>query len=252
MKTKFIIVVCVLVMSITVTGQLNIQTGYDFGLLLSPKPTPPFSLDSRWENAHRFNLNSEYTFRNRILITLNTGFDVQNIDFKSRRVSENNYGGVDINEGEIIARIQNYRIGFSVGYDIKINEKSSIIVKLSYDQYFINKITVYESTASFKRFHVPEDQINNTQPETTIETFHDSYNSESIGYPNMFRRDNNHIYLSLEYRYNFTHFNVNPFFGYSPFIKRIFPVSDNLNYFLFGFRLGYEIPLSKEKTKQHE
>jgi hypothetical protein len=228
-------------------GQFTIQTGYDFGHFTRSevKQRPLNSLN-------RLNVTNEYIFNNNIIVSINTGIDFHhfNYDIHNRTtflsgnssIEEYNYGRINI---------QNYRLGFSLGYQLAISNSSSILLKGSYDQYFVNNILIKESYKITSHYDVPANQIDNTNPISTIREFDPLINLDHVGFRNKFLKENRSIIFSLQYRYQFDKCFIAPSIGYSPWNRGSLGRSGR-NILFFGFNLGYTLPFSKEKTKENE
>lgn len=242
---KVIILFLTLVLNFhLVSGQWNIQTGYDFGTF-----TIPVTQRKNFNKIHRVNLVGEYIFKNNILVNLNTGVDFHLIDYHSTsRITDpsGNNSTESISTKDI--NIQNFRIGLSLGYQFKINNISSIKLNLSYDQYFVNHLVINESFRIKNSYDVPADEIDYNEPNIQTYEFSPRLDYQRFGYRNKFVIDNRNIIFSLGYRHQMDNFFVNPSLGFSP-LNTGFILFRRQNLFLFGINLGFTLP---QKNKNNE
>lgn len=248
MKVLKVLTICILFITHTLFGQWNIQTGYDFGTMKLPSNNSNVTINSKWDFVQRLNLIGEYSFRNNILLSIDSGTDFHNILRDQQRTTSNSSGdGLAIYSGRFDARIQTYRIGLGFGYALDISDNSKITIKLSINQFFVNSIRLIEWNV-IKSIY---DNQSADEPTSIEKEFPNPLNYDKIGLRNKWTNENNSGHLSLEYRYRLSNMlSLNTFFGYSPFDKRIYPrTSIRRNSFILGLRLGYTLP---QKNKNDE
>jgi hypothetical protein len=197
MNIKYKILFVLLLYSFIGVGQFNIQTGYDYGFFHrdNNKKIPLNSL-------HRLNIINEYIFENNISVSLNTGIDFHYFNYKFQSRMNYTAGNTSFNEiyyGKF--NTQNYRMGFSLGYQFSLNNKSRILFKLCYDQYFVNSVSIGDNYKITNRYNVPVDQIDDNEPVITIKEFYPFLNLDFIGYRNKLVKENRNIIFSAQYRY---------------------------------------------------
>ncbi|MDX1653487.1 MAG: hypothetical protein R3277_13395 [Brumimicrobium sp.] len=232
-------------------GQWNIQTGYDFGAMTFKEYNSNVNMNSKWDFVNRFNLITEYSFKNDFLFSVNSGLDIHNILFDQERVVINSNGGTDVYGGRSELNIQTYRLGFSTGYNWHLNKSSSLVFKFNFHQFFINRITIFQMTSTVKNYDVPQDEVTENDPLYFSSELNNRLDYQKIGYRNKWKRDNNNVNVSVEYRRQvFSLYHLTFFAGYSPFDRRIYPVtSEKRNLFLLGLRIVYTFP---QKSKKDE
>lgn len=226
-------------------GQWNIQSGYDFGTFTF---TNPFNTDQGLNIVNRLNVVGEYELPNNISFSLNCGYDFQKIDYKKAK-RYNHYNGTqsyeDIYRQDI--DIQKYRLGLSFGYSIDIKDVSSVQIKLSYDQFFVNKISINQLYDVKNSYLVSSSEIDGHEPVTSTKSFSSRFfKMDRIGYKNEFLIKNRHIVLSIHYKYNFQNYFLSPSIGFSPWNKGIV-LPDGRNLYVVGIRLGYTFPQKSKK-----
>ena len=232
---------------LNVFGQWNIQTGYDFGTMKLPSNSPNVTINSKWDFVQRLNLIGEYSFRNNILLSIDSGTDFHNILRDQQRTTSNSTGGMTIYSGRFDARIQTFRIGLGIGYAFNISDDSKIAIKLNMQHFFVNSIRLIE----WSLIKTVYNGQSTNQPISVEKVLPNPLNYDKIGLRNKWVNENNIGYLSIEYRYRLSNIlSLNTFFGYTPFDKRIYPrTSISRNSFILGLRLGYTLP---QKSKNNE
>jgi hypothetical protein len=237
-KLKYII--CIMFASTLVTAQLNIQTGYDIGFI-------DYKSLSEGNRINRINLISELKLKHNLLISVDLGYD----NYNRKREEQRSYF---TNSSLYVTEFSNYnikryvkRLNLSLGYEFIINGKNSLTTKISSGISSISQVKILESNRGKQIFTGFNGDI--IFEEYTFYDFSNDY--IQYNYPNKFISTINPLNLSIEYRYKLNKFSLNSFFGYSPFktpflFFKSFTGVNNL--FLIGFRIGYEIPFSKQKS----
>lgn len=239
-----IIFLCLLILAFNSSAQWNILTGYDFG-----SHTNAAAKQKGFNYLHRININNEYIFIDKITFSLNSGVDFHQIDYKYNTRMTNPSGNSSreyFYSSEI--DIQNFRLGFSLGYLFNINDASSIHCNFSYDQYFVNNVSIKESYIITNLYDVPSNEIDNNEPNSSSNEFFELIDLSRFGYKNRFLKENRNIIFSLGYRYRFDNFFISPSIGFSP-RNHGFILSTGQNLFLFGVNFGYTLP---QKSKNDE
>lgn len=219
-------------------GQINIQTGYDFGLV-------KFRSD-RDNNLHRFNFNIEYKFKKNIILGINTGYDVHRVKYNSDTQSEEET--CDIRTIDYDAKAKTQRVELSLGYNFEINKKSSIRPKISFGYFWLQDVNILRSTITDEIY--PGDCSTADGPVTSNSKFSDVVKFRSIHYNDGSKYDKIAT-LSLEYQYRINNFSLVSHIGFSPFEKRDFVIAGGYysNYYMIGLRLSYAF---SQKTKEKE
>lgn len=244
MQFRKIFFVLFILNSSLIFSQFNVQTGYDFGTF-----TIPATQRKNFNNSHRVNLASEYIFTNKVLVSLNSGVDLQKINYTSNNIingSDENSSTEYISESEI--NIQTYRVGLSLGYQFEITPLTNILFKISYDQYFVNKVSITKGYQIKNFYTVPSNEIDNNEPIISTKEFSPNIDFQRIGFRNKFLKENRNIVFSLIYRYHINDFFISPSISFSPFNEG-FVLFRSQNLFLFGLNLGYTFP---QKNKENE
>ncbi len=243
MTTKSLILFILLPLGLI--GQWNIQTGYDFGTY-----TIPVTQRKNFNNSHRVNLVNEYIFTNKVLVSLNSGIDLQKINYISNnRINGSNENSFTeyISENEI--NIQTYRLGLSLGYQFEITPLTNILFKISYDQYFVNNVSIKKGYQTKNSYSVPSSEIDNYEPTVSTKEFSPNIDFQRIGYRNKFLKENRNLVFSLIYRYHIHDFFISPSISFSPFNEG-FVLFPSQNLFLFGVNLGYTFPQKDQNNEK--
>jgi hypothetical protein len=227
--------------------------GYDFGAtrLKTNTNSSTFIINSKWNTFHKSNLIIENRFKKNILFSLGVGLDYHNVYFESELLS----GG---DEETIITKnfhnaiVKTNRIGLSFGYLYELNAKNSFVFKFNIENFVLSGLRLLQSEQNREEYDVSSDQIDYSTPILSSTKQVDLVSYSSFGYPNKFNIANLNFSISLEYRWSFSFLMINVFTAYSPKYETFIQKSENNSAFITGIRIGYEIPLSKEKTKQHE
>lgn len=222
-------------------GQFNLQTGYDFGIV-------KFRSD-RNNNLHRFNFNIEHQFKKNLILGINTGYDVYRVKYNS--VSQSEGETCDIRTIDYDAKAKTQRIEFSLGYNFKLNKKSSIRPKISYGYFWLRDVNILTSTITDEVYNGDCSSID--APLSINSQFNDVVKYRSIHYSDGSKFDKI-ASVSLEYQYLIENFSLIAYIGFSPFEKRDFVVAGGYysNYYMVGFRLGYALSFLNRKPKKNE
>ena len=243
MKKRYYILAIVLLISISVSGQINIQTGYDYGIV-------KFRSD-RFNNLHRFNFNFEYEFKSNLILGINSGFDMHKVKYYS--VSRSGEGVCNVRTVDYEATAKTRRAELTVGYIFIINKKSSIRPKLSFGYFWLQNVNIFNSTITDEIYNGECISADNSTMISSISQFEEVVRYRSFHYDNGSKKDYIAT-ISLEYQYRMGDFFISSYIGFSPFEKKDFVIAGGYysNYYLLGFRIGYTLPFSKEKTKENE
>lgn len=241
------ILLCFLALnSFVVFGQWNVQLGHEYGFAKVAYSSTPKGEDDENNRLHRFKIVGEYEFNSGFVVALNSGVDWHVIDYEY--TTEDNISGFPSTVSRnLIGTIQNYRIGFSLGYFFNISKNSKIGLNLSYDQFFVNDVLIKESNYT-RTLH---DESNN-QTNISIQEFKPLINLDEIGHQNKLRKENKNLVFSISYRYTINDFFISPSLIFSPFSRVLWnnpavnPKWQNI--YLFGLNLGYTFP-SKNQQK---
>lgn len=242
-KLQIGIMVSILLNFFDVSAQLNFQTGYDFGFITKQK--------NRY--AQRISVMPEYILENNWLFSFSVGKD-----FFYRNTSgssSNSYGTGTICEkrtSHYKVNYSAYNTSFSLGYQLKISDKSRVIVKLSAEGYVFNRLKIEKSIQETMRYNDGCNEVLE-DPDITTTSFIDHSNS----YNNRFGTKGNRDFIfplltfSLEYRINIDPIDLIFHLGASPESNNLYE-NDRVirgNYIFTGFRLGYTLP---QKTNKNE
>jgi hypothetical protein len=251
MNVKYKILFLFLIYNFVSIGQFNIQAGYDYGFF---KPNLSKELEEVIKSAHfyqhnsslhRLSLVNEYILKNKLIISVNSGIGIYNIDYKSIFRS-NNLGGSSENISIHSSSTQTFRLGISLGYQLELNSRSSLIFKTEYDQHFVNRISIKESYNLTNLYDVPVNEIDFVEP---------SYYAKKIlptsfanrGFKNKLIKENGNLIFSLRYRYLLNqNFFACTSFSFSPSNVGFFNQGQHM--FLLGINLGYIFPLKDSKN----
>lgn len=235
------IIFCFLALnSFFVFGQWNVQLGHEYGVSKVVYHSTPQGEDDENNQLHRFKIVGEYQFNNGFIVALNSGVDWHVIDYEYN--TESTISGFPSTVSRnIIGTIQNYRVGFSVGYLFNISENSKIGLNLGYDQFFVNKVLIKESNYTTNIYTGSD-----SEPHISSQEFQPLINLEEIGYQNKLRKKNKNLVFSLSYRFKMANFFISPSIVYSPFSRllwsnpAVIPKSQHI--YLFGLNIGYTFP----------
>ena len=248
------IVLGFLVNSLSVFGQWNIQTGYDFGIFkVDYYSNNVLNKSESSQHIHRLKGKLEYRIKGSFLISLNTGVDIYDIYHNLDYTRTNPASGILINETSIHhSRIQTYRTGFSVGYQLHLKNHHSLLLSLTYDHFFINKVNIKRSD-HIKKWFLNSEEYNQNNEYLNKKEHTRMINLTEIGYKNNLIKDNRHIIFSLGYRYQNGAFFVSPSIGVTTKNRnkvRPFAIPKRQNLFLFGINFGYTLPQKSKKSEK--
>lgn len=253
MKRIKIYYLCILLLVANMSiAQLNIQTGYDFGVFITDYyGSEVLSKVDNSHRIHRINGKLEYQIKKSLLIGLNTSLDIHNIRHHLENKG-NNVGSSSFQKEKSIhhSKIQSNRLGLSIGYQYLLNSTSSLYFSINYDQFIINKVNIIKSEHIVERFLLSD--VENNNPYQTRREHRSMIDLNEIGYRNKLTKDNRHIVFSLGYRYYKGNFFVSPSISVTTKNKslvRTFIIPKRQNLFLFGVNFGYTFP---QKNKNNE
>lgn len=226
-------------------GQWNVQTGYDFGFFRTDyQGSEALSTEEDSHNLHRINVKLEYQFKNNFLVSLNTGANIHNVSHDLKTIKNTNFDGNSVVRHRTSihnSTLQTYRIGLSIGYNFSINNSSSVIVSVNYNQFFFNKVTNKRSLF-ITNYYLSSDG-EKSDPIYTENEYQDMIDLDEIGYRNKFKKENKHLVFSLGYRHQIRDFFINPTLGLSllnnSLVKPEFIIPKRQTLFLFGLNIGY-------------
>lgn len=240
MKRIKIYYLCILLLVANMSiGQLNVQTGYDFGIVKLRT--------DRYNNLHRFNFNIEYQFKKNLILGINTGYDTHRVKYNS--ISQSGDETCNIRTIDYDANAKTQRVELSLGYNFKINKKSSIRPKLSFGYFWLQDVNILTSTITDKVYNEGCSSVDN--PISINSQFNDVVKYRSIHYNDGSKFDKI-ISVSLEYQYRIDNFSLVSYIGFSPFEKRDFVIAGGYysNYYMIGLRIGYVFFICKSKIKE--
>jgi hypothetical protein len=242
MKIKFIIIVF-LSTSTLCLGQFNIQTGYDFGLIQLEKITSYNTEDTyKWNSLKRLNLNFEYTFKSKFLLSLDLGLDTYSDKVDSRTINNN-----VIQKRTYDANILALRNQISLGYSVDLHENFDLVFKISLGIFSIRNVKIFD--ASFEQTTFQDNTLQG-EPINYLIEYRDKTDYEEVyGYGTNYFSGFNLFLSSLELRYSPNNWSYNLFLGYTPLQKQVIQRFNNNNLFIVGFRLGYTLPFSRKKNE---
>ena len=254
MRLHRILILVFLYTAFLTYGQWNVQTGYNFGF---------FSTDynggellDRKENTyhlHRVNLNGAYEFKNNLFASMTTGVDIYDVKHDLVIIDDVVSDGNTFEEQRRSIHssiIQNFKIGVSVGYKVRLNAKSSTFFSIGFNQFFVNEVNIKRSKYS-EKYYSESDEDTPFQSKKEQRTMIDL---EEIGHRNKLSRHNQLFIFSLGYRYEFDNRFIGCSVGFSPrnrsLVRPIFLIPEPQNLFLFGINLGYTFPQKDQNDEE--
>jgi hypothetical protein len=253
-----IIILLILVNSLVLSGQFNLQTGYGVGFFNSKYSIDKNVAQEKLKNhkiLHRYGLTFEYRSNKNLLFALSPGIDIHQT--RHNLISVTNSPPGASSPYQLLDRllhnstIQNYKLGLAVGYLFKINDVSFISFGVQYDHFFVNRVIIKQSIAISEFYPI---NINSSvSPTSTVESYRDVIDFDKIGFRNRFKLDNRYVLFSVGYRLTKNRLFFHPSFVYtsaSPLLVRpLYQMPFRYNLLLLNFNIGYTFP---QKNKTHE
>lgn len=229
-------------------SQWNVQVGNEFGVSKVAYTSTPLGEDIQNNRLYRTSIIGEFHVKNGLLLSINGGFGWHIVNYEY--VIESDFSGEPtINSRDFKGTIQNYRVGISFGYLFNLNERSQLALKLNYNQFVVNRISIRESN-----YTIYSNSEYNNQPEILVEEYDPLIDTEEIGYKNKLKKENRSLSLDLSFRQQIKSFFVAPSISYSFYDMVMWSnpsliAKANHNY-LIGISLGYIFPQKSGKNEK--